>query len=192
MKASVEGYLEQDPHWKDTLIALRRILLTQDLEETIKWGKPTYTYQGRNVAIIQSFKDHLSLMFFKGVLLEDPKKLLQAPGEDSHIARRLLFTSPEEVEDRAEDIKHFLLQAIELEKAGVKVTTAPKAELELVPEFLEAISSDHELSDAFYSLTPGRQREYHLHIKSAKQAATRINRIEKIAPRIKQGRGLRD
>jgi uncharacterized protein YdeI (YjbR/CyaY-like superfamily) len=178
--------------WLEETAALRALLRTCGLVEVRKWSKPCFTFEGRNVAIIQPFKAHCALMFFQGALLRDSAGLLRAQGPNSHAARRLEFTSVAQVEAAAPHLRDLVRQAIRLEQAGVKVEAPPRRELELPAELLAAFKRAPRLAAAFRALTPGRRRGYVLHIAGAKQAATRAARVEKCAPRILAGKGLAD
>ena len=186
----VDAYLDACDQWPEEIRALRPLLLASGLEEHIKWGKPCYAVDDANVAIIQEFSDDLALMFFKGILLEDPADLLEEVGPNSHAARRMMFRSVEDVTDRADVVASYVSQAIAVEQAGTALP--PRPEEELAEELQERLASDSELAVAFDELTPGRQREYNLHVSGAKQAATRQRRVDKIVPRILDGKGLRD
>jgi uncharacterized protein YdeI (YjbR/CyaY-like superfamily) len=186
----VDAYLDVSERWHDEVVALRPILVASGLDERIRWGKPCYALGDANVVIVQEFADHLALMFFKGVLLDDPADVLEDQGPNTHAAKRMTFRSVDEVQQRAELVASYVAAAIEVERAGTPLP--PRPELELAPELQERLASDPELAAAFDELTPGRQREYNLHVTSAKQPATRERRIDAIAPRILEGRGLRD
>ena len=186
----VDAYLRESEQWPEEITALRPILLNTGLTEAIKWGKPCYSHEGKNIAIVQEMKEFLALMFFKGALLEDPADVLFDQGPNSRSARRMQFTSVEEITDLQHTIRAYLTGAIEIEEAGLSVEAAPA--LELVAELREALDRDHELRAAFEALTPGRQREYNLHIAGAKQSKTRSTRVEKHADKIRAGKGLRD
>lgn len=188
--ASVDAYLDASEQWPDEIRALRKVLLGTGLDEDIKWGKPCYSIDGGNVAIVQEFADHLALMFFKGVLLDDPAGVLQEQGPNTHAARRVPFTSVEEVTDLAEVVVDLVDHAMEVERNDVPLP--PRPEPELVAELQERLEADPDLRAAFERLTPGRQREYHLHVGGAKQEATRRARVEKHVDRILAGKGLRD
>ena len=140
--------------------------------------------------IMQEMKDFLALMFFKGALLNDPAKILESQGPNSRSALRVCFTSTDQVEQLADTITAYVDEAITVEAAGLTVEPAPA--LELVSELTERLAGDPELSAAFESLTPGRQREYNMHFSDAKQSATRVARIDKYAPKILAGKGMRD
>lgn len=186
----VDAYLAASGQWPHEIRALRRLLLAAGLDEGIKWGKPCYSHDGANVAIVQEFTDDLALMFFKGVLLEDPAGVLEVVGPNSHAARRMTFGSVEEVEGRADLVVALLEQAIAVEEAGTAVP--PRPEEDLAPELAERLAQDPELARSFEELTPGRRRAYNLHVAGAKQASTRERRVDGIVPRILEGRGLRD
>ena len=186
----VESYIDASDQWPDEIAALRPLLLDTGLDESIKWGKPCYGLGDANVAIVQEFSDHLALMFFKGILLEDPEGVLEKQGPNSHAAMRMTFRSVEDVQRRADLVTAYVSEAIAVEEAGTPLP--PRPEEELADELHERLASDPELSAAFDDLTPGRQREYNLHVSEAKRASTRERRVDKIVPRIFDGKGLRD
>lgn len=186
----VDAYLAQAQQWPNEIAALRPILRGSGLTETIKWGKPCYCHEGRNVAILQEMKGFLALMFFKGALLDDPAGVLEQQGPNSHAARRMCFTSVAQVHELAETLKAYLEEAIEIEEAGRRVSPAPAPEL--ATELQRRLAADAAFRSAFEALSPGRQREYNLHLSAAKQAKTREARLDKCAPRILAGKGLRD
>ncbi|MFO0601381.1 MAG: YdeI/OmpD-associated family protein [Myxococcaceae bacterium] len=176
--------------WHDELIALRKLLQSTGLTEEMKWGSPTWTLDGKNVVMLAAFKDFASLNFFKGAVLKDPEGLLESPGPNSHHARYLKFRSPADVKSRKKGALALLEQAMELERAGVKIT--PKKTLTL-PEELEArLGKDAALKKAFEALTPGRQRSHALYVAGAKQAETRERRVDKCAEDILAGRGFNE
>ncbi|MDW3218264.1 MAG: YdeI/OmpD-associated family protein [Acidimicrobiales bacterium] len=188
----VDSYVADSDQWPEELAAIRPILLSCGLDESIKWGKPCYGIDGgdTNVVLLQEFTKHLALLFFQGVLLEDPERVLRAQGPNTHGPRRMEFTSVGEIESLAEVITAYVNEAIQHARAGTELP--PRPDEELAVELQERLAIDPELADAFHSLTPGRQREYNLHISDAKQSATRDRRIDKVVPRILEGRGLRD
>lgn len=189
--ADVDAYLADSEQWPDEVAAIRPILLSCGLVETIKWGKPCYcTADDDNVVLIQEFSDHMALMFFQGVLLEDPEQVLHAQGPNTHGPKRMKFTSTQGVEALADVIRAYVEEATHHAVAGTELP--PRPDEALVPELHERLANDDRLAEAFDGLTPGRQREYHLHIADAKQSATRNRRIDKVVPRILDGRGLRD
>lgn len=170
---------------------LRSILLSTKLEEEFKWRLPCYTSGGHNIVIIQPFKACLGLMFFKGSLLKDQKKLLADNGPNSQITRRFEFRSVQEVTKLSAAIKAYIKEAIALEESGQKVKTKRKPEL-LPEELKKAFSRMPKLKKAFEALTPGRRRGYLIHFSSAKQSSTRTSRIEKYTPAILAGKGMHD
>ena len=188
--ADVEAYLEASQQWPGEIAAIRPLLLSCGLDEEIKWGKPCYCHNDANVVLVQEFSDHLALMFFRGVLLEDRENVLHAQGPNTHGPKRMKFTSAAEVESLAGVIASYVDEAVRHARAGTPLP--PRPDENLATELQERLANDEELAEAFNALTPGRQREYNLHISDAKQAETRNRRIDKVIPRILDGRGLRD
>ncbi len=187
---SVDAYLDASEQWPDEIRALRPLLLDAGLDESIKWGKPCYSLGDANIAIVQEFSDHLALMFFKGVLLDDPAGVLRDQGPNTHAAKRVCFESVADVEGLAQVVGDLLGHAIEVEREGVPLPERP--DRELVVELQERLEADPQLREAFEKLTPGRQREYSLQIGGAKQEATRRARVEKYVDKILAGKGMRD
>lgn len=185
----VDRYLERSEAWPDEIAALRPVLLGCGLTEQLKWSKPCYSHGGKNIVIVQEMKDFLALMFFKGTLLRDPDEVLREQGPNSRSARRMELTSVDDVRASAGTIEAYVAEAIAVEEAGLEV---PAAEVELVDELQDRLDEDPALKQAFEALTPGRQREYNLHIGSAKQSKTRVARVDRCVERILSGRGLRD
>ena len=186
----VDAFVSRAKAWRGEIQKLRSILLECGLEEELKWGKPCFQFEGKNVAIIQPFKEHCSLMFFKGVLLEDTHGLLRSQGENTQSAMRLEFRSEAQVTKSV--VKSYVKQAILAEKTGLQVDFKAKRELELPEELTKILQKDRKLAKAFNSLTPGRQRAYVLHFAGAKQSQTRTARIEKCIPKILAGKGMND
>jgi uncharacterized protein YdeI (YjbR/CyaY-like superfamily) len=186
----VDAYIVRSETWPEVISALRPILLGAGLAEEIKWGKPCYCHKGRNVVIVQEMKDFLALMFFKGALLSDSDGVLEAQGPNSRSARRIRFTSVEDVHRLADALASCLDEAIAVEEAGLEIGPAP--ELALVEELRDRLDQAPELAAAFGALTPGRQREYHLYVSGAKQPSTRAARADKCVVKILAGKGLRD
>lgn len=186
----VDAFVNQAKNWQGEIQALREILLACGLDEELKWGKPCYTLEGNNVAIIQPFKEHCSLMFFKGVLIQDTHNLLRSQGENTQSAMRLEFTSKSQINKAV--VKTYVKQAMAVEKAGLKVDFKAKRELALPEELTRILKTNSELAKAFNALTPGRQRGYVLHFAGAKQSTTRVARIEKCIPKILAGKGMHD
>jgi uncharacterized protein YdeI (YjbR/CyaY-like superfamily) len=186
----VDEFLNRARTWRGEMTKLRSILLDCGLEEALKWGKPCFAFGGKNIAIIQPFKNHCSLLFFKGALLEDTHGLLRSQGENTQSALRLEFTSEAQVKKSV--LKSYVEQAIAVEQRGLKAEFSAKRELELPDELTKVLKKDRKLASAFHALTPGRQRAYVMHIKAAKQSQTRTARIEKCAPKILAGKGMND
>lgn len=177
--------------WRTELEVLRGIILDCGLKEVSKWGVPCYTINGKNVLTLSALKDACTLGFFKGALLNDPKELLEKPGPNSQAARYLKLKTVEDIAAIETDIKAFVFEAIEVEKAGLKV--AFKTNLEPIPEELEErFEADPVFKSAFEALTPGRQRGYILYFSQPKQTKTRSARIEKCVEKILKGKGLHD
>ncbi len=177
--------------WTTELELLRMIVLDCGLIEELKWGVPCYTFQKKNVLIVSAFKDYCSVSFFKGALLNDANGILVKPGKNSQAARLIKFTSIEEIKKAEADLKTCIYEAIEVEKAGLKVNF--KKNPEPLPEELEKrFEEDPVLKTAFEALTPGRQRGYILYFSAPKQAKTRESRIEKNVGKILNGEGLND
>jgi uncharacterized protein YdeI (YjbR/CyaY-like superfamily) len=190
MNHDVDAYVARSQRWPEEISALRPILVGAGLDEDVKWAKPCYSHDGRNIAIVQEMKDFLALMFFKGALLGDPDGVLEEQGPNSRSARRMQFTSVDDVTRRADTITTYVREAIAVEEAGLDVGPAP--EPDLAPELSERLDRDPAFRIAFEALTPGRQREYNLYFSGAKQAATRASRVEKYARKILDGKGFRD
>lgn len=188
----VDEYLTTVQNWQPEMERLRSILIDCNVEEELKWSKPCYTFEGKNIAIIQGFKAYAALLFFKGVLLKDPESILVKTGENTEVGRQLRFTDVQTINAMEPSIRSYIAEAIEIEKAGLKLP--PKKQTEIaVPEELQAkLTEDTAFKTAFEGLTPGRQRAYIRHFAEAKQAKTRIARIEKYTPKILAGKGILD
>ena len=187
----VDAYLAESDQWADEITTIRPTLLSCGLAESIKWGKPCYTIDDdTNIVLLQEFSAHLALMFFQGVLLDDPKHVLHAQGPNTHGAKRMKFMSVDEVQAATAVIESYVNEAIRHARAGSELP--PRPDEQLAAELHERLANNDELAEAFNKLTPGRQREYNLHISDAKQAETRNRRIDKVVPRILKGKGLRD
>ncbi len=191
MNPEVDDFLSKAKRWQREIEELRKILLDRGLTEELKWGKPCYSFQGNNIAIVQPFKESCALMFFKGVLLDDPDGVLEKPGENTRVARRISFTSIEEIVEIDSILKSYIDEAIEAEKAGLEVDVENKKEP--IPEdFQKKLDENPDLKAAFDDLTPGRQRSYILYFSDAKKSKTRERRVEKYIPKIFDGKGLRE
>ncbi len=174
------------------MAALRALLLECPLVEDLKWGVPCYTLDGKNVVLIHAFKDYCALLFHKGALMKDPDCVLIQQTENVQSARQIRFTGVDEIQRMQNLIKSYVHEAIEVEKAGLKVVHKSVSEFAIPEEFGTVLAGDGALKAAFDALTPGRQRAYLLHFSSAKQSATRQARIEKCRPKIMEGKGLDD
>lgn len=184
LSVDVDAYIRRSEKWPDEMTDLRPILLAGGLTEEIKWGNPCYSYEGRNVVVLQEMKGFLALMFFKGGLLNDSEGVLEEQGPKSRSARRIRFTSVEDVARLTDTVQAYI------EEAGLDVDPAP--ELVLVEKLQNRLDQDPAFKAAFEALTPGRQREYNLYFSGAKQAKTREARVEKYAQNILDGKSFRD
>jgi len=187
----LNAYFQPNSRWAEPLALLRELLLFSGLVEDFKWGKPTYTHNGENTAILFEYKDSCALGFFKGALLKDEAKILVAPGEHSQAMRMAKFTRADEVRTKAETLRAYLAEALALNDAGEEITFTHK-DVEMPEELSQILEHSPEAKLAFHSLTPGRQRAYMLYFADAKQSKTRIARIEKYLPRILDGKGMLD
>ena len=189
LNPEVDGYLKKAKKWQEEFKTLRRISLDCRLTEELKWGKPCYTFQKSNIVIIQGFKEFCALLFCKGALLNDAKGILKKFGWQA--ARRIPFTGVREIVEMELILKAYIHEAIEVEKAGLKVNF--KQNPEPIPEeFQNKLGESPALKTAFEALTPGRQRGYILYFSGAKQSKTRESRVEKCMRRILNGKGLND
>ena len=189
MNPKVDGYLRKAKKWQEEMTKLRRISLDCGLTEELKWGKPCYTFQTSNIVIIQGFKEFCALLFCKGALLKDPNGILKKFGWQA--ARRIPFSNVGEIVEMEPILKAYICEAIEAEKAGLKVNY--KKNPEPIPEELQnKLDEIPALKTAFDALTPGRQRGYILYFSAAKQSKTRASRVKKCMPQILKGNGLND
>ena len=186
----VDAYLRDSGPWRDEIEALRPILLECPVSEEVKWGKPCYTHDGKNILILQEMKDFLAVMFFKGALIDDVAGVLVDQGPNSRSARRIQITSVDDVRRLAGTVASYVDEAIAVEEAGLEV--GPADAPELAAELEARRTADPAFKAAFDGLTPGRQREYNLYVSQAKQATTRAARVERYADKILAGKGLRD
>jgi len=189
MNPKVDSFLNRAKKWQEEMEQLRIISLDCGLSEALKWGKPCYSFQKSNIAIIQPFKESCAFMFFKGVLLDDPEDILEPPGEHSRVARRISFTSVQEIVEMQSLLRSYIFEAIDVEKAGLEVDLEEKKE-PIPDEFQKKLDENPNLESAFEALTPGRQRGYLLYFSGAKQSKTRARRVKKYIPKILNGKGL--
>ena len=192
MNSEIDEYLSKVKKWRAEIEELRRIILDCGLSEELKWRSPCYVFEKNNIAIIGAFKEYCALSFFKGVLLQDTDSILQAPGENSQSVRLVKFTNIQDIRDAETILKNYIYEAIEVEKAGLKVDFKEKEEL-IYPEELQIkFNKNADLKTAFSTLTPGRQRAYNLYFTAAKQSKTRTSRIESCVQKIFARKGLND
>lgn len=192
MNPKVDFYFKKNLQWQKEIELLRAIALDCGLIEELKWGVPCYLFQNNNIVLIHVFKDYCAFLFFKGALLKDNKNILIQQTKNVQAARQLRFTSLGEIVKLEKTIKAYIFEAIEIEKAGLKVELKKTSEFEVPKEFELRLKKISELKTAFKSLTPGRQRAYLLYFSAAKQSKTREQRIEKCIPKILSGKGLDD
>ena len=175
--------------WDAEIAKMRRVLADLAMTEECKWGKPTYTVDGKNIVILQGFKEYFALGFFQGALLKDPKKVLVQLGQ-VQAGRVMKFTSVKDIAANTATIKAYVREAIAVEKAGLRVEKKRTADFPVPEELTERFRRDARFKRAFEALTPGRQRSYLYHFAAAKQSATRVARIERATPAIFEGRGF--
>jgi uncharacterized protein YdeI (YjbR/CyaY-like superfamily) len=192
MTPKVDGYIRKSKQWQEELQKLRTIILDSELTEEVKWRVPCYTFQEKNVLFIGRFKESCVLSFVKGVLLKDPKRILIQQTENSQSVRIIRFTNVQQIVDLESVLKAYVHEAIEVEKAGLKVKLKKPSEFKVPEEFQMKLNELPGLKKAFASITPGRQRAYLLHFSGAKQSKTRESRVEKWIPHILKGKGLDD
>ena len=192
MNPEVDTYLSKAKEWREEMEGLRRIALDCELSEELKWGKPCYTFQKGNIAIIQAFKEYCALMFFKGALLNDAHGILIKPGANTQAGRQIRFTSLQEIVEMEPILRAYLHEAIDVEKAGLKVDLKETSEYAIPEEFQSRLDETPALKTAFEALTPGRQRAYILYFSAPKQSKTRVSRVERYTQHILDGKGLND
>lgn len=190
--SKVDWYFEKENKWQQEIKKLRAIMLDCDLTEELKWGCPCYTYQKNNIVLIHVFKEYCALLFHKGALLKDTEGILIQQTENVQSARQVRFTSVEEIVALEPVLKVYVYEAIEVEKSGLKVAFKKPEEFAVADEFQAKLDENPELSEAFYKLTPGRQRAYLLYFSAPKQSKTRAARVEKYVEQILAGKGLND
>ena len=192
MNPKVDAFLRNAKKWQKEMAKLRKIILGCQLTEELKWGKPCYLFQGNNIVLIHGFKEYCALLFFKGALLKDAKRILIQQTENVQAARQIRFTNVREMVEMEPILKAYIHEAIEVEKAGLEVSYKKTSEFKMPEEFQSKLDQIPALKRAFAALTPGRQRGYLLYFSAAKQSKTRESRIEKCMPQILKGRGLDD
>jgi uncharacterized protein YdeI (YjbR/CyaY-like superfamily) len=192
MNPKVDQYISKAKSWQQELEQLRKIILECGLIEELKWKQPCYMFGNSNVIMIGGFKEYCGLMFFKGALLNDVEGILVQQTENVQSARQIRFTSVAQITKMKPIIKAYIYEAIEVEKAGLKVELKKNTELTLPEELTQILNKNAALKKAFNALTPGRQKGYNLYFSAAKQASTRVQRIEKYTQQILNGKGLLD
>ena len=192
LNPKVGAFFRKAGKWHEEMEQLRTILHDCGLTEELKWGKPCYTFQNKNVVIIIGFKEYCALMFFKGALLQDADRILVAPSGNTQAGRQIRFTSVQDIVRMRSVLKTYVREAVEVERAGVKVSFKTTSEYAIPGEFREKLDALPALKTAFDALTPGRQRAYLLYFSAARQSKTRTSRIEKCMARILEGKGLDD
>jgi len=192
MNPKVGWYFEKEHAWKNEINRLRRVILDCHLVEELKWGCPCYTFNGKNIVLIHVFKDYCAVLFFKGVLIKDETGLLIQQTENVQAARQMRFTSLAEIDAKAAPLRDYIFEAVEIEEKGLKVPMKKTEAFAMPEEFKQRLAGDAGLKTAFESLSAGRQRAYLLHFSSARQAKTRLARIEKYLPKILSGKGMDD
>lgn len=188
----VDVFLSKSNQWRDEFSTLRGILLDSPLTEELKWGKPCYTLDGSNVVLMHGFKEYCALLFVKGALLKDAKGIFVTQTENTQSARQIRFTNAGEITKMKAVLKAYIREAMEVEKAGLKVNFKKTSEFVIPEEFQIKLDKSSALKTAFEALTPGRQRAYILHFSAPKQSKTREARVEKSRKQILNGKGLND
>lgn len=192
MNSKVDAYFNKAENWQKELKRLRKVILDCGLTEELKWGSPCYMFQKSNVVIIGPLKECCVLSFFKGALLNDTNDILKRPGDNTQSARLIRFTSTREITEMEPILKAYIYEAIEVEKAGLKVNFVEKTQLVFPEELQKKLDEIPVFRTAFHALTPGRQRAYNLYFSAPKQSKTRESRIDKYMQRILDGKGLND
>lgn len=192
MNPKVDEYISKAKKWKEEFEKLRSIFFDCQLTEELKWGTPCYMFEENNIALLIGFKEYCGLSFFKGSLLKDTNNILVKPGENTQSARIIRFTSLQEINEMESILKEYIYQAVEIEKAGLKVEFKKVTEFTVPEELQNKFDENPDFKTAFYALTPGRQKAYLLHFSDPKQSKTRESRIEKSMQLIFDGKGLND
>jgi uncharacterized protein YdeI (YjbR/CyaY-like superfamily) len=192
MNPKVDVFLSKAKKWQEEFEKLRMIILDCQLTEELKWGWPCYTFQKSNIVLINGFKEYCALLFFKGALLNDANGILNKIGENTQAGRQIRFTNVREIVEMEPILKAYIYEAIEVEKAGLKVNFKKNTELIFPEEFQNKLDENPALKTAFDALTPGRQRAYNLYFSAPKQSKTRESRVEKCMQQILNGKGLND
>ena len=192
MNPRVDFFFSKAKKWQEEFEKLRILILDCGLTEDLKWGQPCYTFGQSNIVLMHGFKEYCALLFFKGALLNDAVCILIQQTENVQAARQIRFTNVREIVKMESILKAYIYEAIEVEKAGLKVELKMTAEFKMPEEFQNRLKSNPALKTAFAALTPGRQRGYLLYFSGAKESQTRASRVEKCLPQILRGKGLDD
>jgi uncharacterized protein YdeI (YjbR/CyaY-like superfamily) len=192
MNPKVDFYFTKVKNWQEEIRNLRMIVLDCGLTEELRWGVPCYRFREANIVLIHVFKEYCAVLFFKGALLNDAKGILVQQTKNVQAARQIRFTSVHEIAKMKPVLKAYIYEAIEIEKAGLKMKFKKPAEFTMPEEFQKKLKEIPDLNIAFKALTPGRQRAYLLHFSTPKQSTTRESRVEKCMQQILNGKGLND
>lgn len=192
MNSKVDSYFNKATKWQEELKKLRSIIIDCGLQEELKWGNPCYMYQENNIVLLHGFKEYCAILFFKGSLLKDSESILIRQTENVQAGRQVRFTAVKDIIDIASTLKDYIHEAIEIEKAGLKVALKKTSEYDTPVEFQNKLNKIPGLKIAFESLTPGRQRAYLFYFSQPKQSKTRDSRIEKHIQHILDGKGLNE
>jgi uncharacterized protein YdeI (YjbR/CyaY-like superfamily) len=191
MNSSVDFYFDKAQTWRTAIEKLRMIVLDCGLGEELKWGCPCYTFQNKNIVLIHVFKEYCALLFFKGALLSDPHGMLIRQTTNTQATRQIRFTNASDINNIEKTLKAYVYEAIEVEKAGLKVELKKTADFTVAEEFKNKLDKSPALKKAFYQLTPGKQRAYLLYFSAPKQSKTRQSRVEKCTQQILRGEALK-
>lgn len=192
MNPKVDFFFKKAKQWREEFGKLRAIVLDCGLSEELRWGKPCYAFEESNVVLIHGFKEYCALLFMKGALLKDPRRILVQQTKNVQAARQIRFTNVQEIAGMEATLKAYIKEAVEVEKAGLEVRYKKTSEFKIPEEFQSRLDKSAALKKAFAALTPGRQRGYLLYFSGAKQSKTREARVEKCVPQILDGKGLDD
>ena len=188
----LDFYFSKAKKWQGEFEKLRMIMLDCQLKEELKWGHPCYTFQESNIVLMHGFKEYCALLFFKGALLKDNNSILIQQTKNVQAGRQIRFTSVQEIIQMKKILKAYIQEAIDVEKAGLKVELKKTTDYIIPVEFQNKLNKNAVLKKAFNALTPGRQRQYIFYFSQAKQATTRELRVEKCFKQILNGKGLND
>lgn len=190
MLTEVDKYIANEAQWSNELTNLRTLMLSLGMEETLKWSRPVYTWKGKNVLSISGFKHHYGVWFFNGVFLKDAAGVLEKAQDETKAMRHIRYT--DEITPDLDLLRDYVQEAMQNEEKGLKVKAAKPGKYEMSEALKAELDQNSDLREAFYALSPGKQKEYSNHILSTKQEKTKISRLEKIKPIIMSGVGLHD